>query len=411
MDYAALAAEAKQYLSFMQSNRQRFHQIPEVGLNLPQTRSAVIESIEGLGETKLSDNLSSVTLLVKGTAPGAENGPTVLIRADMDALPVIEDSGETFASTNGAMHACGHDLHMSIGIGAAHLVHTHRDKLAGNVLFWFQPGEEGNGGADIMLAEGSHLVAGVKPIAAYGVHVFAMYQSGIFGTKRGALMASAGDVKVTVKGAGGHGSMPWLSKDPISVMTEMISGLPTVITKQLSPLDPTIVNVCWVEAGSGKATNVTPTEASFGATIRTFSDEHFDKVRAVTRRYFEGIAAAHGVEVDVEYDQQSGHATKVLINDDSAVARVERVAPQVLGAGRYINLKDPTPGGEDFASVLKEIPGAFIFVGACPPDLDPATAPNNHSAQVRFDDTVMPEASALLASLAFDTLDEAAAKA
>jgi hippurate hydrolase len=287
-------------------------------------------------------------------------------------------------------------------------VHTHRDELAGNVLFWFQPGEEGQGGADVMLAEGSHLVDGVKPIAAYGVHVFSMYQSGAFGTKRGALMASAGEFTATIKGKGGHGSMPWLSQDPISVMAEMISSLPTAITKQLSPLDPVIVNVCWVKGGTVGASNVTPAEASFGATIRTFSDEHFDKVRALISRLLAGIAAAHGVEVEVEFDGVYAPATKVLINDDDAVARVERIAPQVLGAGRYINLKDPTPGGEDFASVLKEIPGAFVFVGACLPGLNPATAPNNHSAQVRFDETVMPDASALLASLAFDTLDEAA---
>ena len=403
MDYSALAAEANQYLPFMQQNRQEFHQIPEVGLHLPLTREAVLSKIEGLGEIKLSENISSITLLIRGAKPG----PTVLIRADMDALPVIEDSGEPFASTNSAMHACGHDLHMSIGVGAAHLVHTHRDQLAGNVLFWFQPGEEGNGGADIMLAENSHLVDGVKPIAAYGVHVFSMYQSGIFGTKRGALMASAGDVKVTIKGAGGHGSMPWLSKDPISVMAEMISALQTAVTKQLSPLDPTIVNVCWVNAGTVGASNVTPAEASFGATIRTFSDEHFDKVRASIRRLLNGIAAAYGVDVEIVIDNDQGHATKVLYNDDDAVSRVERIAPQVLGAGRYVNLKDPTPGGEDFASVLKEIPGAFVFVGACPRELDPATAPNNHSEKVRFDDTVMPDAAALLASLAFDTLDEA----
>ena len=405
MDYSALAAEANTYLPFMQANRQKFHQIPEVGLHLPLTQAAVLESIEGLGEIKLGKDLSSVTLLIRGAKPG----PTVLIRADMDALPVIEDSGESFASTNGAMHACGHDLHMSIGIGAAHLVHTHRDQLAGNVLFWFQPGEEGSGGADVMLAENSHFVDGVKPIAAYGVHVFSMYQSGMFGTKKGALMASAGEIKVTVKGAGGHGSMPWLSNDPISVMAQMIASIQPAINRELKQLDPTIVNVCWVKAGNDGTSNVTPAEASFGATIRTFSDEHFDKVRKVLRRLLNGIADAYGVSVELVIDNDQDQATKVLYNDDAAVDRVERVAGHVVGPTRYVTLSEGTPGGEDFASVLKEIPGAFVFVGACPPELDPATAPNNHSEKVRFDDTVMPDASALLASLAFDTLNEASA--
>jgi len=168
MIYRELAAEAESYLEVVQGIRRDLHQIPEFGLDLPKTRERILASIHGLGEIHLSDKLSSIVLHIKGGQPG----PTVLLRADMDALAVEENTGLEYASTNGYMHACGHDLHMAMAIGAAHLLHTHRDRLRGNVVIWFQPGEEGHGGADVMLEEDLHLVSGEKPIAAYGIHVF-----------------------------------------------------------------------------------------------------------------------------------------------------------------------------------------------------------------------------------------------
>jgi amidohydrolase len=396
MSYADLAKEANQYSNVLSEIRRELHQIPEFGLQLPKTLARVLESVHGLGEITLSKNITSAVLHIKGSQPG----PTVLLRADMDALAVIEDTGLDFASTNGYMHACGHDLHMAMGIGAAHLIATHKDDLKGDVIIWFQPGEEGHGGADVMLEEGMHLVTGQMPIAAYGIHVFSSYPKGMFGSKAGALMAAAGGMTVTFKGSGGHGSMPWLSKDPISPMSEAISALQVMVNKRFSAFDPVVINVGWVKAGDDHTENVIPETASFGATIRTFSVENTDKVKRLSTELLEAIAKAHGVEVEINFLP----STKVLINDAASIERVERVIGEAFGSSRYWTMPDPIAGGEDFASVVDIIPGAFVFMGACPDDIDPSTASTNHSNKALFDDSVLADGAALLASLAFDTL-------
>jgi hippurate hydrolase len=399
MDYRALAIEASQYKDVLIQIRRDLHQIPEFGLNLPKTQERILQSIHGLGTVVLGKKLNSIALLIEGDNPG----PTVLLRADMDALAVIEDTDVPFKSTNGYMHACGHDLHMAIGIGAAHLLRTHKDKLRGNVVIFFQPGEEGHGGADVMLEEGAHLISGEKPIGAYGIHVFSgMMPRGVFASKPGAMMASAGDLLVTVKGRGGHGSSPWMAKDPITPLVEMISALPNFITKNFNVFDAVVINVGWLDAGDTHTTNVVPETASFGATVRTFSKEHYDKVRALVPEFLKSIAAAHGVEVEVEFN----NATKVLINDQEAVDRVERIVNQTVGDGRYFTMDAPMAGGEDMASIIDELGGAFVFLGACKTDnfLDAAI---NHSNKAEFDDSVLPDGAAVLAALAFSALNDA----
>jgi amidohydrolase len=396
MNYADLVAEANEQLSDLQVIRRKLHQIPEFALQLPNTLKVILSEIDGLGEVTLGKSLTSAVLLIKGGQPG----PTVLLRADMDALTVVEDTGLDFASTNGLMHACGHDLHMAIGIGAARLLKKHAAELKGDVILWFQPGEEGHSGADVMIDEGALLVSGQKPIAAYGIHVFSSSPLGQFNSRPGALMASAGGMTVTFKGAGGHGSMPWLSIDPISAMTEAMSALQTMVTKRFDAFDPVIINIGWVRAGDSATSNVIPETASFGATIRTFSEAHSAKVKIYTRELLEGIASSMGLKVEIEFDS----ATKVLMNTPAAIDRVEKVIGQMFGPGRYQNMPTPIAGGEDFASVLAEVPGAFIFLGACPPESDFMQAATNHSNKALFDDSVLADGAALLASLAIDTL-------
>ncbi len=397
---SALAAEASKYLETLQEIRRDLHQIPEFGLQLPQTLQRVLASIHGLGTITLGKQTTSAVLHIKGGQPG----PTVLLRADMDALAVVEDTGLDFASTNGFMHACGHDLHMAMGIGASHLLATHADELKGDVIVWFQPGEEGHGGADVMIDEGALMASGSLPIAAYGIHVFSSYPLGMFGSRPGPLMAAAGGMTVTFNGAGGHGSMPWLSKDPITPMVEAIQALQTMVTKRFSAFEPVVINTGWIKAGDDHTDNVIPETASFGATIRTFSKENSERIRKLVPELLEGIAAAHGVSVEVEFHP----ATKVLMNAPDAIDRVETVIDQAFGPGRYWNMEHPIAGGEDFASVLDAVPGAFIFMGACPPENDHLTAATNHSNKAVFDDTVLADGAALLASLAFDALNRAA---
>jgi hippurate hydrolase len=372
--------------------RRRLHQIPEFALDLPQTQKTLLAELESLGEITLGKSLSSIVLVIRGGTPG----PTVLLRADMDALRVSEETNLDFASNNGFMHACGHDLHMSAGVGAAKLIYEMKDQLKGDVAIWFQPGEEGHHGADVMISEGMLEITGTRPIAAYGLHVFTSLPVGMMACKPGAMMASAGDMNVTFHGSGGHGSMPWLSKDPVAPMVEAISSLQTLINKNFDQFDPVILNVSWIRAGDDATNNVIPDTASFGATVRTFSKVNTEKLHVQVSKLITSIAEGFGVKAKIEFSEP----TKVLINDDESVARVSKIAKELVGSASYLAMENPIAGGEDFASIVDLIPGAFVFLGACPKDMDHTTAPTNHSARAVFDDSVIPLGAALLASLA-----------
>jgi amidohydrolase len=396
LDSKALLAEAAGHAQTLIGIRRELHQIPEFALDLPKTQARILESIEGLGEVTLGKDLTSIALVIRGGKPG----PTVLLRADMDALKVEEETGLEYASTNGFMHACGHDLHMAGAIGAAHLLAAHKDELNGDVLIWFQPGEEGHHGADVMIEEGMLELTGSRPVAAYGLHVFTSLPLGAIACKPGPLMASAGDLHVSFHGSGGHGSMPWLSKDPVTPMVEAITALQNLINKSFDQFDPVILNVGWIRAGDDATTNVIADSASFGATVRTFSEINTKKLHELAPKLIKSIAEGFGLRAEVEF----GRATKVLMNDPASVERVEKVAKSLVGEAGYVPMQNPIAGGEDFASIVAEVPGAFVFVGACPPEIDYQTAPTNHSAKATFDDSVLPLCSALLVSLAMEHL-------
>ncbi len=396
LDSKALLAEAAGHAQTLVGIRRELHQMPEFALDLPKTQARILESIEGLGEITLGKDLTSIALVIRGGKPG----PTVLLRADMDALKVEEETGLEYASTNGFMHACGHDLHMAGAIGAAHLLATHKDELNGDVLIWFQPGEEGHHGADVMIEEGMLELTGSRPVAAYGLHVFTSLPLGAIACKPGPLMASAGDLHVSFHGSGGHGSMPWLSKDPVTPMVEAITALQNLINKSFDQFDPVILNVGWIRAGDDATTNVIADSASFGATVRTFSEINTKKLHELAPKLIHSIAEGFGLRAEVEF----GRATKVLMNDPASVERVEKVAKSLVGEAGYVPMQNPIAGGEDFASIVAEVPGAFVFVGACPPEIDYQTAPTNHSAKATFDDSVLPLCSALLVSLAMEHL-------
>ena len=402
MDLEQLKAQANAKQENLVAIRRVLHQIPEFALDLPKTLEVVLKEVDGYGEITLGKGMTAAAVLIKGSQPG----PTVLLRADMDALAVEEDTGLDFASTNGYMHACGHDLHMAMGIGAVQLLAENKDQIKGNVVMFFQPGEEGHDGAGEMLKQDMHLVSGEKPIAAYGLHVFSVAPSGLFHSKPGTMMAAAGDVIVTLKGRGGHGSMPWTAKDPITGMVEILSSLQSYIIKNFDALDPIVLNVGWIKAGNDHTTNIVPESASFGATVRSFSKKGYDETRSKIPAFINHMAAAFGLEAEIEFSP----STMVLINDAAAVKRVEKVTADMFGQERYFPMAQPIPGGEDMASILDEIPGAFVFLGASYPGLAPGEQQSNHSNKAMFDDSVLADGAALLAALAFDALDEAASK-
>lgn len=411
MNLRHLAAEAAGYLPELQSVRRDIHREPELGLHTPRTLERVIDSISelpidiirpesGRVDPGSGTPMTSAIVRIAGAAPG----PTVILRADLDALALHEDTGEVFASEiPGRMHACGHDLHAAIAVGAIHLLASHRDELAGEVLFLLQPGEEGYRGANAMLEDGALGFASGPIVGAFALHVTTSQPLGRFVTRAGTFMAAAATLDVTVKGSGGHGSAPHLARDPNQALAEIVSGLQSMVTRRFSAFDPVIITVGWLSGGERGTSNVIPSTASFGATVRTFSEENLAAVESYSTELVSGIASAFGLRADIDF----AIVTEPLVNAPEHVAVAERVAVEMFGRERFLLAETPIGGAEDFASVLREVPGAFVFVGACPPDLDPATAPYNHSNLARFDDSVLPDAAAYLAALAFARLAEA----
>jgi hippurate hydrolase len=384
--------------------RRALHREPEIGSDLPLTQARLLAALEGLPlEVTTGTALSSVTAVLRGGRPG----PAVLLRSDMDALPVGELTGEPFAShIDGAMHACGHDLHMAILVGVARLLSARRDDLPGRVVFMFQPAEEGPGGAEPMIREGVLDAAGTRVISAYGLHVSSAHDRyGVFSGRRGALMSASDRAQVTVLGRGGHGSRPHRAKDPIPAACEMVTALSTRVTRDHDIFDPVVVTVGNFHAGT--AANIIPASAHFEATVRSFSPEARAKVRQGITEVITGIAYAHGLEVEI--DHHDGYP--VTVNDDAEAEFVAATVTDLYGAERYRWITRPEPGSEDFSFVLAAVPGAFVFLGACPPELDPATAPANHAPQARFDDGVLADDATLLAELAIRRLARAAATA
>jgi len=377
--------------------RHAIHAEPEIGLDLPKTQHKVLEALAGLPlEINRGESLSSVTAVLRGARPGK----TVLLRGDMDALPITERTDLPYSSrVPGAMHACGHDLHTAMLVGAARLLCARQADLAGNVIFMFQPGEEGSGGARLMISEGVLDAAGERPAAAFALHVSSsLLPFGIAASRAGTVMAAADTLHVTVRGRGGHGSQPHFAADPIPAACEMVTALQTMVTRRFDVFDPVVLTVGTFHAGT--TDNVIPDDATFIATVRTFSAHARDLVRDASVQLVRQIAAGHGLAADAEF--VDGYP--VTVNDQAEIAFAERTVSEVVGDGRYVTAPNPLTGSEDFSYVLEQVPGAFLMVGACPPDADPGTAPFNHSAEAVFDDAILAEGTALYAELAMRRL-------
>ena len=372
--------------------RRELHADPEVGLELPRTQARILAALEGLNlEITLGKSTTSVVAVLHGARPG----PTVLLRGDMDGLPVEELTGLEYAATNGAMHACGHDLHVAGLVGAARLLAARRQELAGNVLFMFQPGEEGHGGARHMLAEGLLETTGDKPIAAYAVHV-QPGPRGVFSSRPGAMLAGANGLGITVNGLGGHASRPHAAIDPVPALMEIATALQTMATRKFDALDPIVVTVTLLKAG--EVINVIPDKAALGATVRTLSKASTEKLAVETKRLAENIALAHGCTAEVEFHV----AYPVTVNDPGTTAAALETLRNQFGSDRVVQAENPVMASEDFSVVLEEVPGTYIFL-ACSPDGSDAQE-FNHSPRVIFDDSVLGDQAAALAQLAFSHL-------
>nr|WP_042374776.1 M20 family metallopeptidase [Streptacidiphilus neutrinimicus] len=391
--------EARPLAAELTALRREIHAEPELGRRLPRTQRRVLDALAGLPlEIGTGAALSSVTAVLRGARPG----PTVLLRADMDALPLTEATGLPYASrVPGVMHACGHDLHTAMLVGAVRLLVARREELAGSVVFMFQPDEEGTdgGGASAMLAEGLLDASGETPVAAYALHVAAnRLPFGVFSGRPGTAAAASDGLLVTVRGRGGHGSAPHRAADPIPALCEMVTALQTFVTRRFDIHDPVVLTVGLIQGGTKR--NVIPDEAGFEATVRTFSAESRERMREGARTLLTGIAAAHGLSAEVVYHE----GYPALVNDPAETARAARAVVDLFGPGRFQEPAHPTPGAEDMAFVLARVPGACLMLGACPPQDDFTTAPQNHSSRAVFDDAVLPDGAALLAQLALGRL-------
>jgi hippurate hydrolase len=398
------------YLSGIQPElvalRRELHRDPEVGLNLPHTQARVLEALKGLPlEITLGKQLSSITAVLRGQAPlpVGTRRPVVLLRGDMDALPEQEKSGVDFASTNGAMHACGHDLHVSGLVGVARALSHFVDRLTADVVFMFQPGEEADGGARLMIDEGVLDAAGRRADTAYAIHVFTGgHPTGTFSTRGGAIMSASDTLDVTVVGRGGHGSAPYKTADPVTAAAEMVLDLQVLVSRKIDFFDPAVITVGLVRAGIAR--NVIPDTAYLEATIRSFSPETQQRLFETIPPLLEGIATAHGVRADYRLD----HLYPATINDPAAAERAFATVDDLFGPERLFKMPESGTASEDFSYVLQQVPGAFILLSAAPTDGDFRTQPSNHAPTAVFDDSVLADQAALLAELALRAEPKAA---
>ncbi|MEM8748625.1 MAG: M20 family metallopeptidase [Actinomycetota bacterium] len=401
---AAVREHVAEYVDRTVRMRRTIHRRPELGNELPATQEVVLDALDDLPiDVTTHETTSGVVGLLEGTRPG----PTVLLRGDMDALPMPEDTGLDFASEiDGAMHACGHDTHTAMLAGAARVLSERRDEIAGRVLFMFQPGEEGHHGARFMLDEG---MLDVPPMSdgtaspvtsAFAIHITSAAPSGWFATRAGPVMASADTVRITVTGKGGHASEPFRALDPVPVACEIVQAIQSMITRRIDVFDPAVVTIARIRAGT--TDNVIPETAEILGTIRAVSESTRSDVHAGLRRVAEGVGSAH--ECDIDVDIELGYP--VTVNDDDFSSFALDLASEVASAsdGAAVRLPNPVMGAEDFSYVLDERPGSMVFLGGTPRDADLATAAPNHSNRVFFDEGAMPRGVELYTMVALRQL-------
>ena len=393
MDLSEILREARERLDETVELRRRIHRHPELGLSLPSTQSAVLESLDGLGlEIRTGQKTTSVVAKLRGARPG----PTILLRGDMDALPMPEDTGLPVASeVPGAMHACGHDGHTAMLVGAARLLAGHRDALAGTVLFMFQPGEEGYHGARVMIEEG--LLDGPDaPAGAFAMHVTPNRPAGMISARAGATAAAADTIEIVVRGRGGHASAPHDCLDPIPIACEIVQSLQTMVTRRVHVFDPAVVTIAKIEAGTTR--NVIPETAHLLGTVRTVSEATRDKVHEGVRRVAEGVAAAHGAEASVEISR----GYPVTLNDERFARFVLETGRELLGPERAVVANNPMMGAEDFSYVLQRVPGTMANLGIRP---DSGSVYPNHSNRMLLNESALATGVAMHAAVALRFLE------
>ena len=388
------AAEAEQSTTI--ALRRAIHADPELGLACHRTTTKLKAALEGLPlDIRDSQRTSGFIARLDGAKPGR----TVLLRGDMDALPIHEDTGEPFASkTAGHMHACGHDTHSAMLAGAARILSARREEIAGTILFMFQPGEEGFHGARHMIEEG--LLDDPAPDAAFALHIFPNVPGGIIACREGALLASTDTVLATIRGKGGHAAMPHDALDPIPVACEAVLALQSYIARRTTFTDPVVLSITQINAGS--AHNIIPDAVEITGTLRTLSDKTRTAARAAFQRIVTKVAEAHDCTAATSIDP--GYPPTV--NDPRAVALIRDCVSSLFGETAYQAIPSPIMGGEDFAYVLQQVPGAMAILGVASPEGDPATKAPIHNARMHVEEARLARGVAMHCAFATRFLDK-----
>ena len=384
--------------AFLREFRQDIHKHPELAFNEVRTSQCVAAALSSAG-------IEFVAGLAKGTGILAwlpatkEGGKTIALRADMDALPIHEETELPYSSVyDGIMHACGHDGHTSVLVGVARYLVQQTERV-NNILLVFQPAEEGGGGGRELCLEGAMAgkIIGEPVDAIYGLHGWPSDQEGLVFTKNGPMMAASDDFKVYIRGEGGHAAAPHLSKDPIIATAQIITALQSIGSRNVDPTDSIVFTVGMVNGGT--AGNVIPDSVMFKGTMRTLqmATRSFGKQRFV--EIVEGIAQAMGVKAEIEWKENY----PVTANNAATTERFREIARDVLGPDRVFELAAPVMGAEDFSYYGYEVPATFFFVGMRRPDQE--SAPLVHTPRFDFNDEIIPDCVQLMSELALRPLD------
>jgi amidohydrolase len=395
-DPETLLREARTLLPEVVRLRRQIHRYPEVGLTLPHTQSTIVEALADLDlEITLGKQLSSVVAVLDGPSPGR----TVLLRADMDALKIHEATGLDYASEiDGAMHACGHDGHTAMLAGAARLLSMSRDRIAGRIIFAFQPGEEGYAGARLMIEEGLLDRYGV-PDAAFAIHITPRHPSGAVFSRPGPTMAGAGTFRIVIKGRAGHPAEPHHAVDPIPIASEVVLALQTYVTRRVKAFEPAVVTVTAIQAGSHELGAI-PEAATLTGTIRAIAEETRINLFSAVRDLAANIASAHGAHAEVRVEP--GYPP--VVNDPAIVEAVAEVSRELLGKDHFRLLPTPIMPSEDFSYILQRIPGAMAFLGARPEGQ--GAVADVHSPQMILNEDAMAVGVALHTGVALHLLQQ-----
>ena len=382
--------QAQELFPYTQSLRRDFHMHPELGFTEIRTAGIVARELQAL-EMEVTTGVARTGVI--GLLEGNKPGPVVLVRFDMDALPVTEETGADYASTvPGLMHACGHDGHVAIGLTVAKMLHARRDELAGTVKFVFQPAEEGTcgeeiGGAEMMIREG--VLENPKPDLALALHLWNEMPFGHIHVAKGAVMAGAEQFKITVTGRGGHGAIPHQTADPVLAAGHIVTALQSITSRNVAPLQAAVVSVTMIHGGA--TFNVIPPRVELEGTIRTFEPVVRETVLRRFNEIVNGVAAAMGCTAEVHVRR----LTPAMVNADEIAERVQGVARELLPEADLVTSPNLTMGAEDMAFMLEQVPGCYFFVGSA--DSARGLDYGHHHPRFDFDEAALPRAAALMA--------------